>query len=189
LQILLVKVGERVDEKMGNGIVTLLAKIFTVNHKVTENGLIAYGGLCNGLGSKINIKDFGIYIVWALKSTDDELARLACGTLSDVASAITSGISAFLTDFVPPVLAILKDQQRDRYSKLQGIVALGDLAMHCGDGFAVSYLEEVLVILASAAKQALTPVLKSDDENLFSYMIQLRETLVECYTTIVHGVT
>jgi hypothetical protein len=92
LQILLVKVGERVDEKMGNGIVTLLAKIFTVNHKVTENGLIAYGGLCNGLGSKINIKDFGIYIVWALKSTDDELARLACGTLSDVASAITGNV-------------------------------------------------------------------------------------------------
>lgn len=112
------KVGSFVDEKMGNTIVVLLTKIFTFNHKVTENGLIAYGGLCNGLGSKINIKDFGQYIVWALKGSDDELARMACGTLSDVASAITDQISEYLQDFVPPVLAILKDGHRDRSSKL-----------------------------------------------------------------------
>lgn len=36
---------------------------------------------------------------------------------------------------------------------------------------------------------SLTPVLKSEDEHLHSYLVSLRETLVECYTTIVHGVT
>jgi hypothetical protein len=34
--------------------------------------------------------------VWALKSSEDELARLACGVLSDVASAIGSDIANFL---------------------------------------------------------------------------------------------
>lgn len=61
--------------------------------------------------------------------------------------------------------------------------------MHCGEVFASRYLEEVLVILATAAQMSLTPVRKSDDESLYSYMISLRETMVECYTTIVHGVT
>lgn len=181
--------GASLDEKLGNSIVSLLVRIFTFNHKVTENGLIAYGGLCTGLGNKINIKDFGQYIVWALKSSDDELARLACGVLSDVASAIGPNIANFLQDFVPPVISILKEAERDRNTKLQAIVALGDIAMHCGTCFAVTYLEEVLNILESAAKMSLAVVRKSDDQALYEYLITLRETLVECYTTIVHGIT
>jgi hypothetical protein len=41
--------------------------IFQKQKKVTESGLIAYSGLCNGIGRRINVKDFGMYIVWALK--------------------------------------------------------------------------------------------------------------------------
>lgn len=32
-------------------------------------------------------------------------------------------------------------------------------------------------------------VSEDEDPELYYYLIQLRETLVECYTTIVHGVT
>jgi hypothetical protein len=72
---------------------------------------------------------------------------------------------------------------------LQAIVALGDLSMNCGQSFTHNYLEEVLKILESAAKQSLQVQAFNDDEEMISYLKQLRETIVECYTSIVHGVT
>jgi hypothetical protein len=53
-----------------------------------ESGLIAYSGLCNGIGKKINVKDFGTYIIWSLNSGEDECVRLACGVISDLANAL-----------------------------------------------------------------------------------------------------
>lgn len=88
LQIILVKVGHKIDDDIANKIVFLLIEIFKNLQKVTENGLIAYSGLCNGIGSRINIKDFGQYIVWALNGTDDECTRIACGLVSDLANAL-----------------------------------------------------------------------------------------------------
>jgi hypothetical protein len=49
-------------------------------------------------------------------------------------------------------------------------------------------LNDVLKILESASKLSLQKVKEEDDSDLFAYLIQLRETLVESYTTIVHGV-
>jgi hypothetical protein len=46
----------------------------------------------------------------------------------------------------------------------------------------------VLKILESAAKQSLLEVKADDDLDLHLYLNQLRSVLVECYTTIVHGV-
>lgn len=76
---------------------------------MTENGLIAYSGLCNGIGSRINIKDFGQYLVWALNGQDDECTRIACGLVSDLANALGEGMVVYLGDFVPALLKILKD--------------------------------------------------------------------------------
>lgn len=50
--------------------------------------MIAYSGLCNGITDRINIKDFGEYIVFALTGSDEECVRLACGIISDIASAL-----------------------------------------------------------------------------------------------------
>jgi len=85
---------------------------------VTENGLIAYSGLCNGIGDRINVNDFGQYIVWALNGDDDECVRLACGLISDLAGALQEKITKYLFDFVPPLLKILKEPNQDRMSKL-----------------------------------------------------------------------
>jgi hypothetical protein len=56
---MLVKVGSMLDEGLCSNIVTLLINIFKKQNKVTESGLIAYSGLCNGIGAKINVKEFG----------------------------------------------------------------------------------------------------------------------------------
>lgn len=46
LQVILVKVGSTVSTEIGDKIVALLIMIFQSLKKVTENGLIAYTGLC-----------------------------------------------------------------------------------------------------------------------------------------------
>ncbi len=118
LQIMLVKIGSKLDEVIANNIVQLLVMIFNKQGKVTECGLIAYSGLCNGIGAKINVKDFGQYIVWALKGSDDECVRLACGLISDIADALKEQTGAYMNDFVPPLIQILKAAEQDRHTKL-----------------------------------------------------------------------
>jgi hypothetical protein len=66
--------------------------MFQNSKKVTENGLIALSGLINGVGNRINVNEFGQYIVFALKGDEDECIRLACGIVSDLASALKEGI-------------------------------------------------------------------------------------------------
>lgn len=104
LQIILVKVGHKIDDTMANNIVKLLITIFQHLKRVTENGLIAFSGLVNGIGERINIDEFGMYIVWALKGDDDECIRLACGLVSDLAGALKTRVSKYLLDFVPPLI-------------------------------------------------------------------------------------
>ena len=90
---------------------------------------------------------------------------------------------------MPPLIKILRDQDQDRNSKLQAIVALGDLAMNSGEAFNF-YLADVLKILESASQQSMIPPSQiGDDQDLADYLVQLRDILVETYTTIVHGVT
>ena len=128
--------------------------IFQSLKKVTENGLIALSGLINGFGERLDVKEFGLYIVWALQGDDDECVRLACGLVSDLAGALREGVSHYLTDFVPHLLKILRDQNQDRKSKLHAIIALGDLSMNSGEIFSQQYLPEVLKLLDSAAQQS-----------------------------------
>ena len=135
LQIILVKVGHKLDEQTAGNIVKLLIMIFQALKRVTENGLIALSGLINGVGEKIDVNEFGQYIVWALQGDDDECIRLACGIVSDLGGALREKITTYLNDFVPHLLKILRDQNQDRRSKLQAIIALGDLAMNSGEVF------------------------------------------------------
>lgn len=88
LQIILVKVGHKLDDQTAGNIVKLLIMIFKSLQRVTENGLIALSGLINGLGSRVNVNEFGQYLVWALQGDDDECVRIACGLVSDVAGAL-----------------------------------------------------------------------------------------------------
>jgi len=67
LQVILVKIGHTITGDIGNNIVKLLTMVFQSLKKVTENGLIAYSGLCVGMGDKVNVDDFGQYLLWALE--------------------------------------------------------------------------------------------------------------------------
>jgi hypothetical protein len=86
--------------------------------KITETGLTAYGGLCQGIKARVNVKDFGQYILYALKGDDEDCARVACGIISDIATAFTENVQIYLTSFVPPLIQLLSSEDRDRNTKL-----------------------------------------------------------------------
>ncbi len=90
--------------EIGEKIVQLIILIFQNLKKVSQNGLIAYGGLCQGLQDRVNVKDFGQYILWALKGDDEDCTRVACGIVSDIATAFNENVKIYLTSFVPPLL-------------------------------------------------------------------------------------
>ena len=48
--------------------------------------------------------DFGQYILFALKGDEEDSARVACGIVSDIASAYGEKVTIYLTSFVPPLL-------------------------------------------------------------------------------------
>jgi hypothetical protein len=63
---------------------------------VTENGLIAFNGLVNGVGDNIDISQIGSYIKYALESQDDDCARIACGIMSDLSSNMGDRLAEYL---------------------------------------------------------------------------------------------
>jgi hypothetical protein len=68
------------------------------------------------------------------------------------------------------------------------LIAIGDIAMNAGDAFSHIYLQDTLKILDSACKLSLQTVDPLKDEDLASYLAELRETIVETYTTLMSGV-
>ena len=53
------KIGHLIDEETGVKLVELIVAYFQKIKTVTEEGLMAYSGLCTGIGSKVNVKLMG----------------------------------------------------------------------------------------------------------------------------------
>jgi len=62
----LIKVGHLVTNELSNQIIALLIQMFQGAGRVTENGLIAFQGMCVGLGDKIDLSEIGRYLKAAL---------------------------------------------------------------------------------------------------------------------------
>ena len=184
----MVKVGSMIEPELGENIIKLITQLFTVSQKVTESGLIAYSGLCNGLGRRVNVQAIGEYLVHALEGEDEECTRIAAGIISDISSAYKEEVETYLTSFVPQLLSVLKSQTRDRQTKLCALASLGDLAIHAPVAFCRNYLIDTLNILQSAAKMSEDVMSYQNDPDTLDFLKELRYNLLEAYTTLVCGV-
>jgi hypothetical protein len=133
-------VGSTVDTEVGEKIVRLIILIFQHLKRVTENGLIAYIGLCSSMGDRINVKEFGEYLLWALEGDDEDCARVACGIISDISSALQERVETYLTSFVPSLMKVISSSARSRASKLYALQSIGDLAIRAPVQFCQYYL-------------------------------------------------
>ena len=56
---------------------------------MTEAGLIAHQGVCNGMRERMPIRDFGQYIYNALEQeADEDVTRVAIGLVTDIADGL-----------------------------------------------------------------------------------------------------
>lgn len=62
-----------------------------------------------------------MYLLWALNGDDEDCARVACGIISDIASALQEKVETYITSFVPPILEILVQSHRSRSTKLHAL--------------------------------------------------------------------
>jgi hypothetical protein len=140
LQVCLYSTGHKIDLQYQTKINALIIALFTQEGRVTEPGMIAYQGLVAGVGEKVDITEMGRYIKHALEQSDDDCARLACGTIDDLATQMGPKLVQYLSDFVPCLLKILVSSDVDQRIKIPALSALGSIALNQGDAFNKTYL-------------------------------------------------
>lgn len=116
----------------------------------------------------------GPFLLHALDSEEEDCARVACGIISDIASALQEKVEKFLTTFVPEMLKILRSNTRSRISKLHALQSLGDLAVYAPVQYCTLYLKESLEVLRQAGEISVSQVDTSEDPDLENYMIELK---------------
>lgn len=88
---------------------------------MTENGLVAFSGLCHGLGGALDFNqyNFSQYLFWAFASPEEkDVVRLACSNISDIALALGDAVETYLDGFMQNIFNILNDPRYDRSSKI-----------------------------------------------------------------------
>ena len=98
MQVLLVRLGsEFIDDEFLGKIIDLVVYVFTSYEKVISGGLFILNGLINCVEERIEplVHKFIKFVVQSMTepgATDDMGIRLACGLLSDLCSAVSSGM-------------------------------------------------------------------------------------------------
>lgn len=171
LQVCLYKAGHRIDNQYQSKITALIISLFTQEGRVTEPGIIAYQGLVSGVEENVDISEMGRYIKHALEQIDDDCARLACGTIDDLATHMGPKLVQYLPDFVPCLLKILVSSDVDQRNKIPALTALGSLALNQGEAFHDAYLQETLQICsAAAATSVATDAVSPDDFETLEFL-------------------
>lgn len=60
----------------------------------------------------------GQFILHAVQGEDEDVARVAVGVISDIANALEESVEQYVTSFAKPLLDILRNEARDRHTKL-----------------------------------------------------------------------
>jgi hypothetical protein len=92
--------------------------MFQIQQRVTENGLLMISGLINGVGAKLDLRDLGGFIFFALKGEDEDAMRIACGLISDLATVLGPDMGQYYDDFMPILFSILQNNNVDKKCKL-----------------------------------------------------------------------
>jgi len=127
----------------------------------------------------------GTYLLHALDSEEEDCARVACGIISDIATALQELVEEYLTSFVPELLKVLRSNQRSRVSKLHALQSLGDLAVYAPIKYCTLYLKDTLEVLRQAGEISVSAIDTSEDEELEQYMIELKTNVLNCYCTVI----
>ena len=170
-------------------IVGTVLDLFRARQTVVEEGIQALGSLAQSvdLAFEPHLQAFGPFLVWALRK-QDEVSVCKAGTMcvGDIARALSDKIVPFLPDFIPLLLSNLEKADISTEIKIQSISSLADLASNSRGAF-LPYLQQVLHYIDQAAEVSATPIKETENPDLWEYLIELRESILQFYVGLMQG--
>lgn len=178
-------ISDEIVSEFMNCVITL----FTTRNTVIEEAIHAVGALAGNIEHRFEpyLTSFGPYLTWALRN-QEAMAICKAGTMcvGDIARALGERTSNYLNDLIPLLLSNLSSDSVTTDVKIQSIESLADLASHTKDNF-IPYLPQVLEFIESAANASVQDVRQASNPELFDYLKELREAILEFYVGLLQG--
>lgn len=184
-------IAQKLDEDIkpyAHKMLLLFLEIFKTGSKnasVHEDALMAVGTVANALGQDFRqyIQHFVEYLFIGLRATNQaQVCTAAVGAVGDVCRALKVQIKPYCPKFIEALLASLSKVNNSVRPHI--ISCVGDIAIAIGGHF-TPYLQRVSQMLVHAGQIQK----KQDDEDFNFYVDQLRESVFDCYTGILHGLS
>jgi len=173
------------------GVVDGILELFHARQVVVEEGLEALGALAQNIegGFDPYLSKIGPFVIWALKR-QDEASVCKAGTMcvGDLARALGTKITTYLPELVPMLLSNLEKGTVSTEVKIQSVSSLADLASNSGSAF-LDFLPSVWTYIDQAAVASASPVQESDNPDLWEYLIELRESILQFYVGLLQGLS
>lgn len=123
-------------------------------------------------------------LIKAISNHDEyHLCTVSVGVVGDLARALGQNLFPYCDDLMRCLLEALQSPSLPRDIKPHTISAIGDIGMGIGGNF-VKYLSHTMTFFRQAAQLT---VQDEDDFDEVDFICDLRESLLESYTSIVHG--
>lgn len=154
---------------------------------VMEEVLMAIGSIANRTGASFEkyIQHLKPYLLMGLSNTQEyKVCTVAVGLVGDISRALEQKFILLGDDVMKILLEHLQNTQLDRSVKPHIISTIGDIALAVG-GYFDRYLSYVMRMLGGASQ---TTIDESDYDNI-EYLQLLRESILEAYTGIIHGLS
>lgn len=164
-------------------------QIFNLRGSIIEDGMQAVGALAGNIENRFlpYVDSFSPFLLWALNK-DDSMSICRAGTMcvGDLARALNEKIGVYMSHVVPLLLRNLESQNVSTDVKVLSIESLGDFASHTKKLF-LEYLPNVIRIIEGAANASVQAVNESENPDLFEYLADLREVILEFYVGLLEG--
>eukprot|EP00358_Blepharisma_japonicum_P001435 CAMPEP_0202951322 /NCGR_PEP_ID=MMETSP1395-20130829/30280_1 /ASSEMBLY_ACC=CAM_ASM_000871 /TAXON_ID=5961 /ORGANISM="Blepharisma japonicum, Strain Stock R1072" /LENGTH=215 /DNA_ID=CAMNT_0049658235 /DNA_START=454 /DNA_END=1097 /DNA_ORIENTATION=+ len=130
---------------------------------------------------------FSPFVAWALNKNDSmSICRAGTMCVGDLARALKEKIGPYIFNFVPSLLRNLESDVVSTDVKVLSIESLGDFAAHTKKLF-MEYLGNTIAIIEGAANASVQQVREAENPDLFDYLSDLREVILEFYVSLLQG--
>jgi importin subunit beta-1 len=188
LQVIISKLDDSVILPHADSLMTLFLRVLdSKSSSVMEEALMAVGAIANRTGRQFEkyVSHLRPYLLLGLSNAlEYKVCTVAVGLVGDISRALETSFAQLGDDVMKILLEHLQNTQIDRSVKPHIISAIGDIALAIA-GYFERYLSYVMRMLIGASQTVIDE--KDIDYESVEYIQQLRESILEAYTGIIHG--
>lgn len=180
--------GRNLPDSFIQATVETLVALFQLRGGVIDEGIHTFGALAQNVKERIApwLGLFGPSLGFAVgKQEDSALCKAGTMVIGDLARALEGLIVDYMGDLIPMLIKNLQSAEVSTDIKIQSIGSIGDLAQAAKGAF-LPYIPQVMTFINAAADSSLQ-IVKDDDADLFEYLLELREVIVQFYISLLQG--